>query len=170
MAAVRALISSLRARVFANDAHSHEAGLFEERIDPAHRRQRFDPRHGASIASPANECRGDAGPAIGRVQHHARQEPKLPVERTQMFGRARIGEPEEARAHGQRCGRRAEDHDADRLAGMPEQDDPPDEGEVVTAIMPPSEIRPIGSGAFRQPKLVREANAFFLTSRRSAST
>ena len=66
-------------------------------------------------------------------------------------------------------GRGAEDADADRLGAVPEQHDPADEGEVVAAVMPPSEVRPVGGGAVREPKLVVEADRFFFTSRRSHS-
>jgi hypothetical protein len=53
---------------------------------------------------------------------------------------------------------------------VPEQHDPADEGELVAAVMPPSEVRPVAAGAVREPKPVRETDRFFFTSRRSTST
>ena len=75
MAAVSAMVLPFRAPVSADNADSCETGPLKEGIDPAHGGERFDPRHRAGFASSANESRGDAGPAIGRVQHHARQQP-----------------------------------------------------------------------------------------------
>src|SRR5262249_35744675 len=73
-------------------------------------------------------------------------------------------------AQGQRGRGGAEDADADGLGAVPEEDDAASEGEVVAAIMPPSEVRPVGAGTGRQPKVVRERHDFFFTSRRWHST
>ena len=75
---------------------------------------------------------------------------------------SRIGQTEVTGAKRERGGRRAEDADADRFATVPEHDYLAGVSEVVAAVMPPSEVRPVGSGAFREPKLVRERQVFFL--------
>ena len=51
----------------------------EKRIDLAHRRERFDPRHRTRFAGPPHECRRHARAAIGRMQHDSGQHPELLV-------------------------------------------------------------------------------------------
>src|SRR5262245_8483522 len=146
---------------FAHHTHAHETRPLEEGIDVSHRRQRLDPGDGASLAGAANERRGDTGAAISGMQHDARQDPELRVPRTQSDFGARISQHEKARTQLQTSRRRAEDADADGFPVVPEQHDALHKAELVTAVMPPSEVRPVGSGAVREPKVVREANRFF---------
>src|SRR5262245_17859254 len=87
-----------------------------------------------------------------------------------MMSRSGATQAEGLRTEAEARGRSRKDADADRLARVPEQHDPADEGEVVAAIMPPSEVRPVAAGAVRQPKVVRETDRFFFAPRRSTST
>src|SRR5204862_7817213 len=89
------------------------------------------------------------------------------VQRREVPSGARPPQAEELRPEPQARGGRREDAGPDRLAAVPEEYDPADEGEVVAAVMPPSEVRPVAAGAVRQPKLVRETDRFFFTCRRS---
>jgi hypothetical protein len=142
--------------VLADDADAHEPGTLEERIHSSHRRQRLDPVHRTRLTRPPYERRRDAGAAVRRVQHHPRQQPQLTVQRRQRRLRARVLQAEVVRAQRQAGGGGAEDADADRLISVPQQDDAACEGKVVAAVMPPSEVRPVGTGAVRQPEIVRE--------------
>ena len=142
---------------------------FEERVHPAHRRERFDPRHRAQLARPPDERRADPRPAISRVQDDALQQPELIVQGGHGERIARILESEESRTKRQARGGGTEDADTDGLIAVPEERHTADEGDPMRTVMPPSEVRPIGDGAGREPEVVVEADPFFFTVRRSTS-
>ena len=144
-------------------ADSHKPRPLEERVEPTHLGERFDPRPGTTAATRTNERRRNAGPAIGWMQHHARQRCQLAIERLQLHSRPPSRESEEPRALRQRDRRRCEYADADRLVAVPQQRDAADEAEVMAPVMPPSEVRPVGTGAGGEPQLAGEADVFFFT-------
>ena len=83
------------------DPDAGEAGLLEEGHHPGHHRERFDPGDRAGLAGPADEPGRHARAAVGRVQHHPRQHPQLPVQRRQRQPGAPPLEAEVARAQAQ---------------------------------------------------------------------
>ena len=142
-------------------ADSFEAGAFEHRVGMAHRRERFDPVHLAQLTRLADEIGRDAGSTVGRVQHNPLQQPELRVHRLQSQTRSRILQTEIPAP--QRQGRCwcAEDDDPDRPFAVPEYDHAAGVGQVVAAIMPPSEVRPIAAGTVGEPEIVAEGDPFF---------
>src|SRR5262249_33799930 len=80
---IHAAVARLYLLWLADDADALEAGALEEGVDMPHGRERLDPGDGAGFAGTADEGRADARAAVGRVQHHARQQPELAIERRQ---------------------------------------------------------------------------------------
>ena len=103
------------------------------------------------------------------MKHDPLQEPELIVEGGHGEGSATMSVAEELRTQGETCRGCTEHADANWLVAMPEQNYAADEAEPMGAVMPPSEVRPIGDGAGREPKVVVEADPFFFTAWRSTS-
>ena len=65
---------------------------------------------------------------------------------------------EELVAQPERAGRRDEQTDPDRLCVVPEQHPELHQADLVAAIMPPSEVRPVGLGGETEPEFAMEGD------------
>src|SRR5690242_19156592 len=81
--------------------YADEPRLLEDRIDAAHLRQRFNPRPRTELARPADEVSPDPRSAIRRMQHDARQQAQLSIERPQPETIPLPAQPEESIPPGQ---------------------------------------------------------------------
>lgn len=147
------------------DGDADEPGLFKDRVDAAHFGQRFNPWVRAQLARPADEIGANAGSAIGRMQDDAGERRQLRVERLDANSIPFAGASEEAVATCQRQRRRAEQADADGLVAMPQKSVKPGQGDLMAAVMPPSEVRPVATGRGADPEVGGEADRFFLRAR-----
>lgn len=142
-------------------ADADETGFLEEGVDVPHLREGLDPRERAKLACAADERGGEAGTAVGGVEHHALQEDDRLVEDAEGGAIPDAAAAEEVVPQLERDRRGNEDADADRIIAVPEENQLAGEAKVMAAVMPPSEVRPVGDGSVRQPKVVRAAEVFF---------
>jgi hypothetical protein len=142
--------------------HANKARLLEHRIDATHFRQRFNPRPWTQLARATNEVRPDPRSAIRRMQHDARQHAKPPIDRSQSQAVPSPAEPEEPIPTRQRQRRGREHADANRFVPMPQQRLKPRQGDLMAAVMPPREVRPVATGRLADPQVPLEADSFFL--------
>jgi hypothetical protein len=146
--------SSIAAAGMPDHSHPNKAGFFKEGTrSVAESRERLDPVHRAELTGSPNESRGNPRAPIIRMQDDPLQQPELGIEGLQGQAGTGLTQAEPAVAPMQGGSRGAEDADANRPLAMPEHDHLAYTAEVMTAIMPPSEVRPIAHGTVRKPQL-----------------
>ncbi len=147
-----------RLRLHADHTHPLESGTLKERMDLPHLAHRFDPWKRAQLTGSPHKGRGQTGSAIGRMNDDPLQSHELLIESQQRGAVPAPSMSEELVAQPERAGRRDEQADPDRLSVVPEQHPELHQADLVAAIMPPSEVRPVGLGGEAEPEFAMEGD------------
>lgn len=153
-----------RLRFHADHSDPLESGTLKKGMDLPHLAHRFDPGKRAQLARSPDKGRGQSGSAIGRVNHDPLQRDELLIEGQHCRPVPPPLMPEELVPRSKRAGRSNEQADPDRLIAMPKQYTELHQADLVAAIMPPSEVRPVGLGGEAEPEFAMEGDrgSFFL--------
>lgn len=121
-----------------------------------HLRESFDPGNGTEFTGSADEIRRDPGTAVGGVNDNPLQQNELATHCLESGLVPASGSTEVQVALLKRNGGRDKHTNADGFVTMPEQREEACHSEMVAAVMPPSEVRPVATGRGREPELVGE--------------
>ncbi len=143
-------------------SNGEKASAFKDRIEVSHLGQCFDPWKRTEFAASTDEEMSQSGASISGVQHDTGQCHQLPIQGPQRCSVPATTLAEKTMTLRECLGWGNEQTDANGLISMPEQKALPHQPEVVTAVMPPSEVRPVRFGRSGDPALV--GNSFFLRS------
>lgn len=127
-----------------------------------HLGERFDPGVPAEFAAASNKLSGDPGPAVSRMEHDPRKQDQLMIQGSHRGSFPASRPSKIAMPHRQALRWRIENANPDRFLFMPEQKDGANQSEAMAAVMPPSEVRPVGFGRGGDPHAVAERESFFL--------
>lgn len=110
----------------------------------AHDGERFDPGTGAELATFADEPRVETGSAIRRMEDHAADGGDLSVVNLPLGAGPATTEAEIMIPAAQGLSGRCKDADADVAFAVTEEGHLPDAGDIVPAVVPAGEGRPVG--------------------------
>lgn len=126
------------------DIHADEAGPFEKRVEVAHDGERFDPGTGAELATFADEPGGETGAAVRRMEDHPADGGDLRVVNLPLGAGPATAEAEVMVPAAQGLSGRGKDADADVAVAVTQEGHLPDAGDIVPAVVPAGEGRPVG--------------------------
>lgn len=149
-------MTAARAGLWMCHADPHKSGSFEKGTDVAHLSKSFDPRNRAEFAGSTYKVTSNPSPAKSWMNHNTRKHVQLVVKRSHCIAFPATAQSEVAIAECERLRRRLKNADPNRILVQPKHKHPANQGEFVAAIMPPSEVRPVGFGGWGDPHVVDE--------------
>ena len=126
----------------------------KERMNLAHLTHGLDPQERAEFAGPTDKRGGQTGTTISGMNHYALQRDQLLIQSQHRGPVPPTSMSKELVAWPQRSRRCHKETDADRTGSVPQHGGELHESDVVAAVMPPSEIRPVAFGGGTDPQIV----------------
>lgn len=138
--------------------------MLEDGVALSHLRECFNPGIRTQFTTTPNEQPSQPCPAISWMQDNTRECHQLTIEQAKG-GSTPAPALSEKLVPLCQCFRRGnEQTDSNRFLPVPQNVNIANQPDVVTPVMPPSEVRPVRFGPCRDPAFVGKACSFFLRS------